>query len=316
MTPAEAEEISAWGSEMFLNICVTIFNCVLYGVYILAFSLGMWLLREQRAGWAPKALVVLLVIAFFAVTGVSCGNMILPPCSFVEAGLSRSPYAAQSLELVSIILSGWSSNILFLTADIVIAWRACAIWMESKAVKWTLMVLLILDAGFEAMDAIVETRFLVLDFQLPGGVLWDWPVVLQPLLSLTVNIVATVLIAYRAWTHHRSVKIISQNKKTQVEAILLLFIESGAIFGLFQVLDIVFMILALKIRLESTTLAVTESLLLTLFPYSAALNPISLVLLVQQERTSQHISNLGEAPGTILHASPSSTESRLNKLRP
>lgn len=47
------------------------------------------------------------------------------------------------------------------------------------------------------MDAIVETRFLVLGSQLPGGL--DLAVVLQPLLSLTVNIVATVLIAYRAW---------------------------------------------------------------------------------------------------------------------
>lgn len=56
--------------------------------------------------------MILLVVAFFAITGVSCGNMIIPPSSFVEAGLSRSPYMVQSLELVSIILSGWSSNIL------------------------------------------------------------------------------------------------------------------------------------------------------------------------------------------------------------
>ena len=74
------------------------------------------------------------------------------------------------------------------------------------------------------------------------------------MINLAVNIMATLLIVYRAWyisisitysqvtstynksrTHHKSVWAVSRNRKTQVEAILLLFIESGALFAAIQV---------------------------------------------------------------------------------
>lgn len=78
---------------------------------------------------------------------------------------------------------------------------------------------------------------------------WDW---ITTVMSLAVNIIATLLIVYKAWyisvsitnslshyntcrTHHISARAVSPNRKTQVQAILLLFIESGAIFAVFQV---------------------------------------------------------------------------------
>lgn len=72
------------------------------------------------------------------------------------------------------------------------------------------------------------------------------------MINLTVNTIATLLIIYRAWytpsssnqviithsksrAHHKSVQSIARSRRTQVEAILLLIIESGAVFAAIQV---------------------------------------------------------------------------------
>lgn len=81
------------------------------------------------------------------------------------------------------------------------------------------------------------------------GTILDW---ISIVTTLAVNTMATLLIVYRAWyssitytqvvgahnkirIHHKSVRGISRNRKTQVEGILLLFIESGALFAAIQV---------------------------------------------------------------------------------
>lgn len=95
-------------------------------------------------------------------------------------------------------------------------------------------------------DLIVDTQ----TFLFTHSITLDW---VATLLNLAVNTVATLLIVYRAWfisifypdvisthsgsrTHHKSVRSISR-KKTQVEALLLLFIESGAVLAVIQVCE-------------------------------------------------------------------------------
>lgn len=106
-------------------------------------------------------------------------------------------------------------------------------------------------------DGVVDTE---VDIQAStyNDITLDW---VSVVLNLAVNVVATLLIAYRAWwvldlcwipytastfpmitfscmwfrKHHNSVHAISHSKRTQVEVILLLFVESGAIFGVIQV---------------------------------------------------------------------------------
>ena len=114
------------------------------------------------------------------------------------------------------------------------------------------------------MDAFTDRQLVIniadligdakVDFGLSSGgnpITLDWIVIAT---NLAVNTMATLLIVYRAWyisisityfqvigtysksrTHHKSIRAVSRNRKTQVEAILLLFIESGALFAAIQV---------------------------------------------------------------------------------
>ncbi|KAE9400045.1 hypothetical protein BT96DRAFT_975543 [Gymnopus androsaceus JB14] len=117
-------------------------------------------------------------------------------------------------------------------ADMAIVWRAWALWAENKLITWTLLIILLADIGVNIADVIVNCKA-ELNFN-NNAVTSDW---ISTVLNLAVNIVATLLIAHRAWTHHQSTHGILRNKKAQVEAILLLMIESGAVFGVVQCLS-------------------------------------------------------------------------------
>ncbi|KAE9406944.1 hypothetical protein BT96DRAFT_915093 [Gymnopus androsaceus JB14] len=121
---------------------------------------------------------------------------------------------SQSALMSSLVLQSLCGDVMYLIADAVIVWRAWAIWVEKSNIKWSLFILLLLDIGVTIADIITDAEF---DTNpntrpIPTETL-DWVGIV---LSLTVNIVATLLIAYRAWAHHRSIQTFAPNRKTQV----------------------------------------------------------------------------------------------------
>ncbi|KAE9402775.1 hypothetical protein BT96DRAFT_974168 [Gymnopus androsaceus JB14] len=211
MTPEESEKIAATGTVFFQNIPFLIFGSGLFGVYILAYIVCMnTILRKESSGRAHKALVVLLLAGFVMVVSYSCAkivfNLLLVKFSFMvslSGGFIAQEMAANLKSIAPNILEEWTGN--FTPSPL-------------------LIVLLTLKNVNKLTAYLGSTETL------------DW---LSIVLNLTVNIVATLLIAYRAWTHHRSARAILRNKKTQVQAILLLMVESGAIFGVVQLANII-----------------------------------------------------------------------------
>ncbi|KAE9392238.1 hypothetical protein BT96DRAFT_1057800 [Gymnopus androsaceus JB14] len=250
MTPEESEEIAAAGVVFFQNITSLIFMSGLFGVYILAFIISMRIiLQKDNNRWGHKALIALLLVGFVMVALYTCANiannLVLVKSGLVMSlagGLIAHEMAANLKSNVTNIIAYWSSTANFLIADITIAWRAWVLSVENRLIRWTLLVILLLDIGINAADTrhplgvniaddIADTKVklgLVIENK---DVTLDW---VSTVLNLTVNIVGTSLIGCRAWIYHKSTYAILRNKKTQVEAILLLMVESGAIFGMIQ----------------------------------------------------------------------------------
>ncbi|KAE9407830.1 hypothetical protein BT96DRAFT_932891 [Gymnopus androsaceus JB14] len=87
---------------------------------------------------------------------------------------------------------------------------------------------------------------------------------------------------------HQSTHTILLNKKTQVQAILLLMVESGAILGVVQLsFIIIIQVLDLHAAPGSPT-ANVNAFLGVLHIFSAALNPVALVILIQTGSTYEH----------------------------
>ncbi|KAE9383664.1 hypothetical protein BT96DRAFT_1106050 [Gymnopus androsaceus JB14] len=237
MTPEEAQEIAFAGAELLDNISPLIFLCALNGAYILAFSIGVYILLQKKSnGRAQKAFVAFLLVGFVMVVLYSSQN-IISSLLMVNFGLVVSlPGGVEAQEL--------AANLKSLAADIIQMWAGPLILGQSgggnRLVKWGLLLILLLDIGdhfyhislkcLNIADVIIDTGLFF--NSIVNTVTLDW---LSVVLNLTVNVVATLLIAYRAWTHHWLIQIISYNKKTQVEVILLLFVESGSVLGVIQI---------------------------------------------------------------------------------
>ncbi|KAE9388294.1 hypothetical protein BT96DRAFT_981098 [Gymnopus androsaceus JB14] len=287
MTPEESEQIAVAGAAVFQNTSVLIFQTGLYGTYILAFIISMLIiLQRENNGWAHKALIALLLAGFTMTVLTTCGAIAfnLIQVKFALVVLLPGGFMAQELaanmKIVAVdILEDWSGNFILLIADTAIVWRAWALWSENRLIKWTLLIILLADIGVNIADAIVDTK-IDLKLNIDNAATLDW---VSIVLNLTVNIVATLLIAHRAWTHHQLIHAILRNKKTQVEAILLLMVESGAIFGVVQ--------------------NVADYLSL-LFLYISALNPVALVILIQTGNTHEQSFHLEDIPTLEINSVP------------
>ncbi|KAE9383117.1 hypothetical protein BT96DRAFT_1040257 [Gymnopus androsaceus JB14] len=212
-------------------------------------------------------------------------------------GIMAQEMAANLEIAVTNILEGWSGNVLI--ADMAIVWRAWALWTENRLIKWTLLITLLVDIGISIADAIVDTKE-YLKFNVDNIVALDW---VNTVLNLAVNIVATLLIAHRAWTHHQLTHAILRNKKTQVEVILLFMVESGAIFGVVQVSNII--IQAFDIHAAPvSSLENANNFLSLLFVYSSALNPVALVILFRTGNTYEQSFHLEDIPTLEINSVP------------
>ncbi|KAE9383576.1 hypothetical protein BT96DRAFT_34241 [Gymnopus androsaceus JB14] len=246
--------------------------------------------EKENKGCAHKALIALL-LAGFSMTAVStstsaAANLIQVKSSLValfSGGLIVQEMAATNLNITVIsILEVWSEHLIFLIADTAIVWRAWALWAENKLITWTLLIILLGDIGVNTVDAIADTKEAI--HSNSNSLTLD---ALSAAMNLTANIVATLLIAHRARIHDQSTHALLRNKKTQVEAILLLMVESGAFFGLVQVTSIIFSTLDIHAA-KFSAVHNADSCLGVLYIYTAALNPVALIILIQTGNTYDH----------------------------
>jgi len=189
---------------------------------------------------------------------------------------------SQSAATVSMKLQIIAENMMFVIADTIIVWRAWVIWAESRKIQIFMVIVLLVDLGVNIADGIVDAR-VDSDLSFIGrSTTLDWIVVV---INLTVNTTATLLIVYRAWKHHQSKEALSltQTPKTQVEAILMLLIESGALFAAIQVLYIVFSVLDESAILGSPV-NILYGFIAGLYEISSAFNPVAIVILVQTKK--------------------------------
>ncbi|RDX41689.1 hypothetical protein OH76DRAFT_1364096, partial [Lentinus brumalis] len=104
--------------------------------------------------------------------------------------------------------------------DAIVWWRAWVLWKDHRLVLCTWVILLLATMNTSEVSTIGS---------LFGADGWG---IAAAMLSLLTNMVATLLIAYRAWEHR--VLIMSHLKgcstRSQVERTLALLVESGVLY--------------------------------------------------------------------------------------
>ncbi|KAJ3728458.1 hypothetical protein C8R42DRAFT_749220 [Lentinula raphanica] len=278
MTTEEAQQLRQAGASTFST---------LMGLYISLFAIGMHvLITKKPQTWANQVLIG-LVLTTFITTCLFFISDIIETLVLLKFGLIVTlPGGIATQEnsaSLQILYGEWATiesvadNTTYLIGDTIIAWRAWAMWSRNKIVHGILAIIVLgdIELGVNIADSIADSGLLLLSVE---DVSLDW---IATLISFAVNLVATSLIAYRAWTYHNSTAFSTLRKRTQVEAILLLVVESGAIFSVLQLASVI--VDALDIHAANDSSLENATLMLTnLYRYTAALNPLALVVLVQR----------------------------------
>ncbi|KAF9070252.1 hypothetical protein BDP27DRAFT_1324068 [Rhodocollybia butyracea] len=286
------EELVLLGQALFQNFTRTILFCTFYGIYCLLFITAVYISSWKKfTGWSKNTMLCLLIATSISVTLFMTANVALNMIFLrdetivpVPAGKEAQAAASQPFLEVGAQISNWTSTLIFLIGDIIIIWRAWAVWMHSKIVKSFLALILLVTIVLNLADASEDSKKNL--FVTGQSVTIDWVFFA---ISLSLNVILTLLIAYQTWKYYRFRRSTSTvTSKTIVGRILLLLVESGAFWAIFQVLNLTFKALDLKASnlspLQFATLIVS-----VFYIYVTALNPLAIFILVETNNTyDQH----------------------------
>ncbi|PIL28062.1 hypothetical protein GSI_09814 [Ganoderma sinense ZZ0214-1] len=124
--------------------------------------------------------------------------------------------------------------------DAIVCWRACVIWGRNRVVQAVCALFVSATFVLGVLDATLGSRTLfdhggavvVLSGQ-PGALFEDNSFgIATCVLSLTTNLVATLLIAYKAWKARRRLQgyFVAKAGGSQAEKLFAILIESGAVY--------------------------------------------------------------------------------------
>ncbi|KAF9070246.1 hypothetical protein BDP27DRAFT_1420128 [Rhodocollybia butyracea] len=281
MISAEQEQVLGFGTACYQNVITIIIDLTVYGCALLGMLIAIWLLnvhtwREPKAIQLLCCMIILSTFTGFIVfQGIGTEievisgiveEILSPPRTIIIAGESRPAYNS---ELEPQLMVG----------DFVIGWRAWVLLPHDKMWRLALAAVMICNIGLNLADSIFD--IFVIDTEISGVfVVLDW---LSIAFSLLVNMLATTLIGWKAWAHYRTMGDTSTWRNSRVTKLLLLFIESGALFLVIQLFALVG---ELGNMLDTTgafiLVAEVASAFLNIF---SVLYPIGIVILIHSDKS-------------------------------
>ncbi|KAF9064675.1 hypothetical protein BDP27DRAFT_1405225 [Rhodocollybia butyracea] len=208
----------------------------------------------------------------------------------LEQGLISQAQAADKKTIIWLYMSNWPATITLLLSDGIVVWRACSLFQQDRFWRLVLVVLMIANIGINVADCIWSD--LHPNFQYKATIL-DW---LSLVLSLVVNMVATILFACKAWKHHWYIAGLIgglTHKVTRAENILNLLIESGAIFCAIQCINIIITVLdAYNVIASSWPPEIIQAIAAVAFAWY----PVAVIILaprIQNGNTSYYMDSKG-----------------------
>ncbi|KAH9938882.1 uncharacterized protein BXZ73DRAFT_99944 [Epithele typhae] len=236
---------SPWVST---QVYIVILSAFFFGITVAVTSVTVFLLlrggltrRSHKIQLLSVLLLFVSTLLFFLFTTVYNVNLYTfnvqwdieaPLASIISDVESRWGEHAQRVQS-GVVTACLTINIFI--SDATVWWRACMLWPRNALVRCMCFLLLASTLGI----GLVETYTSALS--LPNFVAYDYQAQLYTrdgfgtiafVLSLTNNVVATALIAFKAWRHARILRAAlgAGNKKSRAVKMLSLLIESGVIY--------------------------------------------------------------------------------------
>ncbi|KAF5371641.1 hypothetical protein D9758_003576 [Tetrapyrgos nigripes] len=219
-------------------ILVQAVNGILYGIEFLCTVSTSWLLYQNGFKTSPMRvfLIVAITTMFLSSTMTMMDNLTF--YSLELRSLSDPTYdffpTTSKWDITDIVFT----RISYLLGDIIVVWRAWILFQQEFVPRCILAVCMVQSLGCSIYNAVLAVQDLL---STTASELGNPIRVIQPASLLFTNMVATVLVFYKIWQYRRSIQQLlgkNRNKRSQVENILILVIESSAVYCIFWILVI------------------------------------------------------------------------------
>ncbi|KIK51366.1 hypothetical protein GYMLUDRAFT_50601 [Collybiopsis luxurians FD-317 M1] len=196
--------------------------------------------------------------------------------SNAQGGLEAQSQISDKEILPLAYMDSWGLTVSMLCCDFIVVWRAWVLFQQERLWKIALVLSMIVNIGIQLADCILDDININV-FTSNSSTILDW---LSLVVSLVVNMLATGLISWKAWNHYHSMKAAAVYRKTRALNILLLLIESGAIYCTLQVLYTVVTLLNTYGPANNSVLFLAYQIIGVIFDLVSAWYPIAVVILI------------------------------------
>ncbi|KAH7879179.1 uncharacterized protein C8R40DRAFT_1166431 [Lentinula edodes] len=286
---AGGEEISgSVGDELYYNVINLICFAVLYGVFLSAtlIALRLLLFPSDPKPHSTRRLLLLFTLAIFIVNTIDFLDTFEPLFILTKrtlvvplsGGLPEQLSVAQNSITPWVKLSSWPPTLNLCIGDLLVVWRAIAIWNGNQPVKWGLIFLMIVNGG----KIINFAQAVLSEISSVDPVRTRQTNAASLDISLATNAIATGLIALKFWNYRRSVRsVLGRDKFTEVQNLLSLLVESGAIFLMLQLTMAVLLNLDIdSIESQSNAFQTAYTIMEEVFEETCCLYPVAVVLMI------------------------------------
>ncbi|KAJ3997456.1 hypothetical protein F5050DRAFT_1421325 [Lentinula boryana] len=247
MSPEESDLLSQIGTLIYYGIVVLIVDCTLYGFYLLAEFIALYLFIKHGLKQRIRKILFIcslstLATATWDFVNQCAMNLIQIKVSLMEpleAGLQAQADAAHRAILPWYTMMIWPISINIIIGNTIVLWRTWAVWENDSFIRSALLTMMFVNAGVCLSDAIVGTIIRAQGVKSGNASLNT----VQMFISLAINAAATGLIWVKAKKNPELVHEYfgqSENRRERAERLVLVFTESGVVLLLFQLLYAIF----------------------------------------------------------------------------
>ncbi|KIK56509.1 hypothetical protein GYMLUDRAFT_247762 [Collybiopsis luxurians FD-317 M1] len=293
MTPEEQQIISYYATVIQINTVAYIMVLATgFGATVLGILIATRILTTKPWSHSRVALFACLIITFIALTWNASANVAFPLIQGKVELFKIKPDVQGAVEAKAQItnrkllpftyMNSWDLTLSIYLSDFIVVWRAWALFQQQKLWKVALVLLMITNFGVQIADGILDDIEIKVPEESNPSTILDW---LSPVVSLVVNMFATGLIAWKAWNHYHIVKDAGLHRRTRVQNVLLLLIESGAIYCTIQTVYAVSILLDVYGPLDSLRFAEYKAIIDSTFSLASAWYPMVVAVLVNMDNS-------------------------------
>ncbi|KAL1696382.1 hypothetical protein GGG16DRAFT_43478 [Schizophyllum commune] len=211
-SPKLTEDDTIFNQGAILEIGV---DALFYGLHAALFVAAMSALarQEHRSRFITAVVISLFISSTVEVVLGNIFYLIQAPLLFISAQIDRILLAL---------------DITLLVCDAIVVWRAWVLWQDNRIVK----IILSLCMASNVVGVVAHLIWYAVAYLDDTAPILSLLMVTIPL--LLTNLVATILVGLQVWYYRRNIKSVASpwRKKTRVEKILVLLLESGFVYCL------------------------------------------------------------------------------------